>query len=340
MGRPRITILATGGTIATVSAAAEQPLRTGAELLSAVPDLEELAELTCRDVLRLPSHLMTIDDIELVARAVVGEVEGAEVDGVVVLHGTDILEEAAFLTDLWHDAPAPVVFTGAQRPADHPAADGPGNIRDAVIVAGRDDLRGSGVFVCLGGTVRPAACATKHDTSSLDPFRSRPSLVGHVAGDGLVNVHIASPRSPLAPASLEHPVELVRLAAGSTGALIRIASETGARGVVLEAFGAGTAPIDVAEAVGEVVEGGCVVLLASRCPQGGVWPQRGRGGSAQLVEAGAVPVGDLDGAKARVLLMAALGLARGEPQAARQVVAEWLTDTGRTALWEHAPRAV
>ena len=334
MGRPRIVVLATGGTIATLADAPGRPLRAGAELLAAVPDLDRLADLTCRDVARLPSHLMTVGEMELVARAAVQEARRDDADGVVVLHGTDILEEAAFLTDLWHDGATPIVFTGAQRPADHPAADGPGNIRDAVVTAGSSGAGRSGVLVCLGGTVRPAVGATKHDTSSLDCFRGWPSPAGHVSGERLLGWGREARAAPLSPAPLHHRVELVRLAAGTSGALVRAACRSGARGVVLEAFGAGTAPADVVDAVAQGTQTGCVMLLATRCPQGGVWPQAGTGGSAQLVSAGALPAGDLDGAKARVLLLAALGLADGEAETARQVIADWLHTTGRDGAWE------
>ncbi|WP_165491957.1 asparaginase domain-containing protein [Egibacter rhizosphaerae] len=326
MTRPRVCVLATGGTIATVTRGDRVSLRTGEELLAEVPEADELAALECRDLLRLPSHLMGLDAVELVARTAVMEAAREDIGGVVVLHGTDILEEVAFLADLWHGGDDPIVFTGAQRPAGHPVGDGPANIRDAILVAASEVARDVGVLVCLGGTVIPAAAAGKRHTASLEPFGPARATVGQVAGDAFLRHQAVARRDAWPVAPLGHRVDLVRLAAGTDGALVRAAADAGAAGIVLEAFGAGTAPMDVVTAVDDVTRRGTIVLLASRCESGGVWSQPGDGSANHFAAVGAVAVGDLDGAKARMLLLAALATSGGDPEATRKAI-EALTPT-------------
>ncbi len=333
---PQVAVLGTGGTIATVEHAEGASLRTCAELLAEVSGLEQIAAVRCSEVLRLPSQLMGQAEMAQVAQSAVEHARSPAVDGVVVLHGTDVLEETLFLTDLWHTGQTPIVFTGAQRSAGHPAPDGPANILDAVTVASSAEARGLGAVVCLGGTVQAASRAAKRDTASLDPFHGDAPPLGQVSGGRFRPAGVPGRRSrdaSLRPRALEHRVELVRLASACDGALLRAASELGASGLVVEAFGAGTAPKDVVAAVEELVAGGIVVLLASRCDRGGVWRQDGPWASERIVQAGALPVGRLEGSKARIALLAALAEADGDGARAADLVRTWLDEAGWSSGW-------
>ncbi len=130
--------------------------------------------------------------------------------GVVVTHGTDTLEETAMLCDVLHDAEAPIVFTGAIRPASAPGADGPANLGDAVSVAASEAATGTGVLVCFGGEIHHARCARKTDTTSLVAFSSpQTGPLGRVT-EGHPTIWSRVPRNqPLDPPDLDRRVVVV-----------------------------------------------------------------------------------------------------------------------------------
>jgi L-asparaginase len=235
------------------------------------------------------------------------------VAGVVVPHGTDTMEENVYLADLLLDdeGAAPVVFTGAQRAASDLHPDGPANLRDAIRVAADGGARGRGAMVSFAGEVHAAREARKVHTSALRAFAS-PGYgpIGHVDGDT-----VAFRRRPercaaelgLDPRRIELRVDLVRLYAGADARFLRAAVDSGTRAIVLEATGRGNANAAVVDGVREAVAAGVAVVVCSRAVAGRVAPVYGRGGGADLAEAGALFAGDLAGPKARILLQLALG---------------------------------
>ena len=231
--------------------------------------------------------------------------------GVVVTHGTDTMEETAYLTDLLYAGNKPVVFTGAQRNAAETDTDGPRNLRDAVRVAASPSAGGIGAVVVMGGSIEGSREATKVHTTDPRAFAS-PGYgpVGTVTDEG---VYIFHPRTR--PVNLAQEIEklprvdLVKLTAGADGAFLRAAREAGAGGIVVEAFGIGNANHEVLDEVRESVRNDVPVVVASRCPEGRVSPVYGNGGGYDLREAGAVFGGSLSGQKARLLLMVGLAVA-------------------------------
>jgi L-asparaginase len=155
---PHVLVLATGGTISSRtrpdgSAVAADPAE---RLLGSVPDLPPGVTVATRDVLRVNSFALTHGDLRAIADAVADALARDDVDGVVVTHGTDTLEETALLLDLVTDDPRPVVLTGAQRSADDPVGDGPGNLRDAIVVAASEAARGAGVVAVFASRILAA----------------------------------------------------------------------------------------------------------------------------------------------------------------------------------------
>ncbi|MBA3528371.1 MAG: asparaginase [Propionibacteriaceae bacterium] len=308
----RVDLLATGGAIASRARAAGGAVATdrGDDLLGRVA-VPSGVEVTSRDVLRLNSFAMTPRDMQVVLDAVLISLGSADVDGVVVTHGTDTMEETAFLVDLFLSDERPVVFTGAQRSADAADSDGPRNLRDAVAVAAAETSRRLGTLIVFDRTVFPARGTRKSHTIAPASF-SCPDA-GPVGGlvDDVPWISARPDRgSPLDPARLridDLRVDIVAVYPGCDATAMEAAVGAGARGVVLEATGAGNANPTICDAVRRLTAQGVVVLLSTRVHAGPVVPLYSGGGGTDLVHAGALPTGLLRPSQARMLLIALLG---------------------------------
>jgi L-asparaginase len=314
-----VRILTTGGTIASrpdsrggVRAAA------GADELAAVAtEWAPGVTVSADEIFRIGSYNMTDEAMLTVALRCREEAASDEIDGLVVTHGTDTLEETAYLVDLLYNGQKPVVFTGAQRNAAIADSDGPRNLGDSVRFAAEPAARGLGVVVCFAGRVDGARHATKIDTEALGAFASP----GH-GPVGAVTANAAAVFAPrVRPSNLAHlsglsaRVDLIRLYAGIDGTTLRAAQEAGAAGIVIEAFGIGNANHAVLEEVRRAVSEGVFVLVSSRCLQGFVSPVYGDAGGHDLLQAGAHFAGNLRGPKARILLACALSAASDDRSA-------------------------
>lgn len=312
---PRVHLLATGGTIASRQTHAGLSATTPAAQLLASAGPPAGLTVTTGDLGAVGSFALTTSDL----RALVAEARRcltAEVDGVVVTHGTDTMEESAYLADLVHDDPRPIVFTGSQRPFDSPAPDGPANLAAALRVASSPVARDLGVLVCFDGLAFAAAGVRKIDTlrsGAFDAPGRGPVL--RLAGESVLPLGRPPRRAPLGlDLGEELPrVDVVACYLGADAALLQAAVAAGAAGVVLEAFGAGNVPPPIAEAAEELVARGVPVLVCSRVPTGPVLPLYA-GGGARLARAGAVFGGDLSPWQGRLLLAAALAVAPDDPQ--------------------------
>ena len=308
----RVVVVSTGGTIAM------RPDPATGKLVPAVSG-EELVEmlrwpdgppLELDDFASVPSFDMHGDLVLALANRVAEHCRRDDVAGVVVTHGTDTMEETVYAVDRLHDSETPVAFTGAQRAADEPDTDGPGNLRGAIRVVLAGASAGRGATVVFAGEIHAAREARKVHTSALRAFDS-PGYgpLGHVDGER-VTYRRGPNRSPTLPrpeGSLPH-VDLIRLHAGSDDRFLRCSLESGARAIVLEATGRGNANERVLPGVEAAVAAGVPGGVWSRCVAGRVEPVYGRGGGKDLAEAGAHFAGDLAGPKARVLLQLVLAV--------------------------------
>ncbi|MBU3686059.1 MAG: asparaginase [Mycobacterium sp.] len=304
---PRLVVITTGGTIAT-SAGPEgvlRPTRTGAALVAGL-DVEVL------DLMSLDSSRLTPRDWNRIGDAVAARVaDGA--DGVVITHGTDSMEETALWLDLTYSGSPPVVLTGSAKPADAPDADGPVNLREALTVAADPAARGLGALLSFAGTVWAPLGTTKLGGPGL--FGGTPPL-GRVA-DGRFTLAAAKARPLLGRVTEVPRVDIAAAYPGSDGTAIDAFIAAGARGVVVEAMGAGNTGTAVVDAVARACAQGVAMAIATRVPGGGTKAAYGPG--HDLVAAGAVMVPRLRASQARVLMMAALGA--GLPVG--DVVARW-----------------
>jgi L-asparaginase len=312
----RIAVVFTGGTISMgydPVAGGNVPTLDGAAILSRTSGLDAIADVVPIDRGLTPASHFTFADLLTLGRVIQDALDDRAIDGVVVVQGTDTIEETAFAWDLMLDSSKPVVVTGAMRASHEGGYEGPDNLRRAVAVAASPPLGDAGVVVSLAGTIEAADDATKMHTTALDTFRSpnRGSLGRVGEGGDVVLERQRGPRRRLRPVPDDGArVELVQAGIGSDGTMIDAAVGSGAQAVVVAATGAGNTSAGMLAAAERAMAGGVTVALASRCPSGAVSTAYAfPGGGATWVRAGAIPVGTLCAIKARVAL--ALGLGAG-----------------------------
>ncbi|MFE7097833.1 asparaginase [Streptomyces erythrochromogenes] len=325
----RIVVISTGGTIASrwqgSGFAADAD---GNEVIATAP-LPEGMTVEVVDLFSVNSPRLTTAHQLTLLRTVHEVLADPGVDGIVVTHGTDTLEESAFLVDLHHHDPRPVVFTGSQRPMGTADGDGPGNLYDALLTAAT--TRGLGVLIAFAGRVHAARGTVKTQAVDLDAFAD-PSkeLLGKI-GFGKVTV-LRTPQRPAAlplPAMPELPprVDMVMHHADADPVLLNASVEAGARGIVLIGTGAGNATPEIAEAVRAAVARGVLVALTTRVMAGPVTEIYTHGGAVDLVAAGAVPTGTLRAGQARIAVLSAL-LATDDTAQQARILRDSLTPEG------------
>ena len=201
MGRlRRVAVVFTGGTISMLVdpvAGGAVPALDGAAILARTPGLDRLADVVPIDRGRTPASHWTFPELLATAWAIRDLQADPAIDGVVLVQGTDTLDESSFLFDLVLDSPKPVVVTGAMKNASQDGYDGPANLRDAVAAAASDALVGAGVVVVLAGTIEPADDVTKTHATALDTFRSlNAGRLGRVVDGSVVLERPRGPRRP------------------------------------------------------------------------------------------------------------------------------------------------
>jgi L-asparaginase len=309
--RRSVHVLFTGGTISMrvdPGTGAAVPAMSGEEIVSRVHGLRKEARLTLEDYARLPGPHVTPHWMWQLKRRVAEVLADPAVDGVVLTHGTDTLEETAFLLDLTLESEKPVVFCGAMRTVSDPGWDGPANLMTAVRTAVHPEARGRGVLVAVGEQVLAAAEATKWHTQSLSAFRSPSGPLASLDRGHVVFHRPTFRASPLHARRLVSEVDLHTMAPGVDDTLLRASLARGARGLVVEATGCGNVPPATLPGLRAALAASVPVVLVSRCAEGRVAPAYGyEGGGLMLREMGVIFGQDLPGPKARIKLMVALG---------------------------------
>jgi L-asparaginase len=308
-----IVLVFTGGTISMrhdVTAGGAIPSLRGRDILALAPGIDRYADLEVDDWGAYPGPHMTMERMWDLRRRLLEHLERADVDGIVVTHGTDSLEESAYLMARSISTAKPVVFTGAMRTSSDLGWDGPGNLGAAVRVAASPASRGQGAMVVMSDRIYSALDVTKVHTSMLDAFDSPGLGPLGVVDDGAVIFRRALPDNvtTLEPESLGGPVDIVSAWAGADSRLLKASLEEG-RGVVIAAMGRGNVPPEMLEGIDAFIAAKKPVIITSRSARGRVGPTYGYPGAGRrLLERGAIMGGARRPQQARIDLMLALGM--------------------------------
>ena len=304
--------IATGGTIAMKIdplLQAPVPALDGHDLMAAVPQLHEAGVLETGNFANIPSGHMTPAHWLSLHEGVTAALARPDVQGVIIAHGTDTLEETAWFLDLTVQSEKPVVLVGAQHHASDPDFDGPRNLLSAARICASAEARGKGVLICLNGNINAARDVTKTHTSNVETFKSGEiGLLGCVDEDRVVFYRQPLRRQHWALTGRGLPrVDIVTAYAGADGAGVEAAQRAGAQGIVVAGLGMGNVPPLLGQAMLGCVEQGLAVVMSTRVPNGRALPWYGyEGGGKALAQGGVLFADNLSPQKARILLMLAL----------------------------------
>ena len=314
-----IHFLFTGGTISMqrdAAAGGNVPAHGGEELVELAPGLDTVAPYRIENWARVPACHLGPDRLWAMRNRICEVAASGEVTGIVVTHGTDTLEETAYLLSRTLPTPVPVAVTGAMRTSSDEGWDGPRNLMDAARVAADPASAGRGPMVVFNGLILAGDTAVKTHATEPAAFSAPHALpLGRVAGTRVIYDDAPPERAPIVqPGSgLTARVALVPLVVGDDGTMLDLARPEH-DGVVVEGFGSGNMPPGAVPAVRRWLDEGKPVVLATRCLYGEVTPLYAfEGGGARTVALGAIPAGPRTPSQARMELVLALsaGVAYG-----------------------------
>jgi L-asparaginase len=304
-----VALVTTGGTIAMRERAKGQgaiPTLTPQDFLSQLP--EGFPKVIVEEHCNLPSSHFTLQTLQSLWERVQNILNREEVEGVVITHGTDTMEETAYFLDITIPSEKPIVLTGAMRTAEEAGYDGIANLLAALKTASSPQARGRGTMVVMNDEIHAARYVTKSHTLSTATFVSPGwGPMGRIEGERITFAWDLN-RKVIPFRELEEKVYLIKLGVGMEDHFLRFALEKWAKGVVIEGMGAGRVPPWWMPTIREAIGKGVTVVIASRCPAGGIYDPYGYPGAYRdLSSAGVLFAHHLNGQKARIRLMVILG---------------------------------
>lgn len=308
----KVVVIFTGGTISMKidpEIHAAIPALNSDEIMAMVTNIKNVAEIESINYSNIPSphitsrHMMEIS--ELVKENIIRE----DVTGVVITHGTDTLEETAYLLDLIIQSEKPIIVVGAMRNSSELGYDGSSNLSAAICTAISPKAKNRGVLVVMNNEVNAASEVTKTNTLSLDTFKS-PEFgpLGIVDNDEVIFYRDKANNKFINTDSIETKVALIKTATDVGLDILDFYIDSGYKGVVLEALGRGNIPPQLVPGIKKAIEKNIPIIMVSRCHTGRVLDTYGyEGGGKHLRDLGVIFGGNLPGQKARIKLMLSLG---------------------------------
>ncbi|MBN2503811.1 MAG: asparaginase [Bacilli bacterium] len=309
----KIFLVFTGGTITMKMDDSNHsliPSLSASDIMSALLNGFDGYDLEVIEYAKLPSPSITpaimLDLSNMVGKILVRD----DVTGVVIVHGTDTLEETAFFLDLVLNTDKPVVVTGSMKSSSDLGYDGINNLVASILVCLSPDAINKGVLVVMNDKINAASEVTKTNTLSLDSFQSLDyGPLGIIDDRKVIFYRSVNYRHPVIPTeSLEENVFLLKTYSGMDSRLLfHLVDNEHAKGIVIEALGRGNVPPMMLDGIIHVLKLEIPIVITSRCPSGRVYDTYGYvGGGKHLTSLGCIIAPNLNGQKARLFLMVAL----------------------------------
>lgn len=307
----KILIIFTGGTIGMKIdevSGGNIPGLSGQDILKMTPVINTIAKIEYNDFGMIPGPHMTPEKMMELSSLIKHKIRIEKFDGVVVTHGTDTLEETAFLVDLTYNLSVPIVFVGSLKSSSEAGWDGPSNLIDGVFTAQSDEARRRGVLVVMNGEIHSASQVTKTHTHTLNTFKSSNiGPIGFIDDNKVYFYQKFSRRQYIKTNKIQTNISLIKCGSGMDSSLLNYCVNSGVKGIVVEAMGRGNVPPTMLEGIKNAVSKNIPVVVVSRCHMGKVLDSYGYAGAGKDLRNIGVIFGDnLPGQKARIKLMLAV----------------------------------
>ncbi|MBU1613673.1 asparaginase [Patescibacteria group bacterium] len=315
--KKKILLLFTGGTFSMKideETGGAIPFYQGNQIIEMIPEAGVLANISTYEYGMFPGPHMTPERMFELALKTQELIDDEKIDGIIITHGTDTLEETAYLLDLVVKTRKPIVVIGAMKTSSSPDWDGPRNLLDAIHICTNPNSLNMGVLVCLNGEINAASEVSKTHTEDLETFHSMDfGALGFVDRGRVIFNRAPRKLETISTGSIHSNVDLIKVYAGMEEKFFRFSADSGVEGIVVEALGVGNVPPKAFNGIKYVRSKSIPVVLVSRCPAGetlGIYSYPGAG--KWLKEEGVIFAEYLNGQKARIKLMLCLGKTRDE----------------------------
>ena len=315
----KILIVFTGGTFSMMideETGGAVPRYSGEELMEMMPKAKEMADISCFDFGKYPGPHVTPEIMLELSKQIQFKLSENNYDGVIVTHGTDTLEETAYLLDLTIKTDNPIVVTGSMKNSSDLGWDGPRNLLDSISVCLSSNSRNIGVLVCLNGEVNAASEVTKIFSDEVDTFKSLDfGSLGFVQDGKVIYNRLPRHLEYIETNKIVTNVDLITVYAGMGEKFFKFSADSKIDGLVIEALGIGNVPPAAFGGIKYVTEKKIPVVLVSRCPAGetdDIYSYPGAG--KHLHDLGVIFTDYLNGQKARIKLMLALSITSDIPE--------------------------
>lgn len=308
----KVVIIFTGGTISMKidpDLHAAIPALNASEIISTVHNIEDIADVEIVNFSNIPSPHMDVNMMMELSFLAERHISREEVSGLIITHGTDTLEETAYLLDLRLNSPKPIILVGAMRNNSELGYDGSSNLAAAICTATSKKSLNKGVLVVMNNEVIAASEVTKSNTLSLNTFKS-PEFgpLGIVDSGEVIFYRDIIKRKFIDSKKIENKIALIKTVPGMDNDIIDFYIENNYKGLVIEGMGRGNIPPNLLVGVKKALALNIPVVLVSRCYSGRVLDSYGyEGGGRDLTKLGVILGGHLPGQKARIKLMLLLG---------------------------------
>jgi len=304
-----ILIIHTGGTISMQEDVSTGEVKPGSShpLTEQIIPLENVS-LTVKELFHIPSPHITLKEMLEIKNTIIKFYKAEQIDGVVITHGTDTLEETAYFLDLTLDIPIPVVVTGAMRSSNELGSDGLYNLISSIKVATCQTARNLGVLVVMNDEIHTAKNVTKTHTSNVATFQSpQYGPIGIVNKRAVSFHHKPIERQVFNISQISKHVILLKAYAGMDERIMHAVEHINPDGIIIEALGQGNLPPQLIPGIKHFIENQVPIVIVSRCFNGTVQDVYGyEGGGRHLKSLGVIFSNGLNGQKARIKLLVAL----------------------------------